>query len=72
MIDAKTSSTYLFPIERIEENQRNAFKRYKECGNKDFILAIKYKNKIYYKNLNDINFKDKSFDIRKERIWNLL
>ena len=72
LIDAKTSSTYLFPIERIEENQRNAFKRYKECGNKDFILAIKYKNKIYYKNLNDINFKDKSFDIRKERIWNLL
>lgn len=60
LIDAKTSSTYLFPIERIEENQRQAFKRYLKCGNTTFILAIKYNNKIYEINMKNIDFKQKS------------
>lgn len=63
LIDCKTCKTHLFPISRIEENQRQAFKRYSKCGNTDFILAIKYNDKIYEINLNDIDFTQKSMDL---------
>ena len=63
LIDCKTCSSRLFPISRIEENQRQAFKRYSKCGNTDFILAIKYNDKIYEINLNDIDFTQKSIDL---------
>lgn len=65
LIDCKTCSSHLFPISRIEENQRQAFKRFRKCGNTNFILAIKYKNKIYEINLNDIDFKQKSIDLER-------
>lgn len=65
LIDCKTCSSHLFPISRIEENQRQAFKRFRKCGNTNFILAIKYKNKVYEINLNDIDFKQKSIDLER-------
>ena len=63
LIDCKTCSSHLFPISRIEENQRQAFKRYSKCGNTDFILAIKYDGKIYEVSLNDVDFSQKSIDL---------
>lgn len=63
LIDCKTCNTHLFPIKRIEENQRQAFKRYSKCGNTKFILAIKYDNKIYEINIKDIDFKQKNIDL---------
>ena len=66
LIDCKTCNTHLFPINRIEENQRQAFKKYIKCGNTDFILAIKYNNIIYEINLKDIDFTQKSIDLEKE------
>lgn len=63
LIDCKTCKTHLFPISRIEENQRQAFKRYSKCGNTRFILAIKYDNKIYEINIKDIDFKQKNIDL---------
>lgn len=65
LIDCKTCSTHLFPISRIEENQRQAFKRFSKCGNTNFILAIKYNYKIYEINLNDIDFTQKSIDLER-------
>ncbi|MCI8486111.1 MAG: hypothetical protein HFJ20_03265 [Clostridia bacterium] len=63
LIDCKTCNTHLFPIKRIEENQKQAFKRYSKCGNTRFILAIKYDNKIYEINIKDIDFKQKNIDL---------
>ena len=63
LTDCKTCKTHLFPINRIEENQRQAFKRYSKCGNTKFILAIKYNNRIYEINMKDIDFKQKNLDL---------
>lgn len=63
LIDCKTCKTHLFPISRIEENQRQAFKRYIKCGNINFVLAIKYNNRIYEINMKDIDFKQKNIDL---------
>lgn len=48
LIDCKTSSTETFYIRRLEDNQINAFERWRSCGNIGAGLAIKYKNEIYY------------------------
>lgn len=66
LIDCKTCKTHLFPITRIEENQRQAFKRYTKCGNTLYILAIKYKNEIYEINMQGIDFEQKNIDLEKE------
>lgn len=63
LIDCKTCNTHLFPIKRIEENQRQAFKKYTKCGNTNFILAIKYNNIIHEINLKDIDFTQKSINL---------
>lgn len=63
LIDCKTCKTHLFPISRIEENQRQAFKRYLKCGNTTFILVIKYNNKIYEINMKNIDFKQKNIEL---------
>lgn len=63
LIDCKTCKTHLFPIARIEENQRQSFKRYTKCGNTKFILAIKYNNEIYEIDMKDIDFEQKSIEL---------
>lgn len=65
LIDCKTCSTDLFPLSRIEENQRQAFKRYKECGNTQYLLVIKYDNDIFEVNMNDIDFTQKSIKLER-------
>lgn len=63
LIDCKTCETHLFPIKRIEENQRQAYKKYVKCGNTKYILAIKYNNKIYEIDMRNIDFTQKSIDL---------
>lgn len=63
LIDCKTCKTHLFPIRRIEENQRQAFKRYTKCGNTRFMLAIEYNNKIYEVDMKNIDFTQKSIEL---------
>ena len=63
LIDCKTSKTHLFPISRIEENQWQAYKKYKKCGNSNFVLAIKYENKIYIIPLDIIKKERKSIEL---------
>lgn len=65
LIDCKTCKTHLFPINRIEENQRQAFKKYSKCGNTKFILAIKYNNRIYEIDMKNIDFSQKSIDLER-------
>ena len=63
LIDCKTCKTHLFPISRIEENQRQAWKRYTKCGNTKFMLVIKYNHKIYEIDMKGIDFKQKSIEL---------
>lgn len=63
LIDCKTCKTHLFPISRIEENQRQAYKKYIKSGNTNYILAIKYNKKIYKINMKEIDFTQKSIEL---------
>lgn len=69
LYDCKTlnNKNGLFPINRIEENQRLAFKRLRETKNygTDFALAILWNNNIYYVYFDDIDFEKKSIDLKK-------
>ena len=57
----------LFPIDRIEQNQRLAFKRIRECGNEetDFVLAILWNNDIYFIHFDIIDFTQKNINLKK-------
>ena len=69
LYDCKTlnNKNGLFPISRIEENQRLAFERLRDCKNHetDFALAILWNNDIYYVFFDDIDFEKKSIDLKK-------
>lgn len=69
LIDCKTCDTHLFPIKRIEQNQWNASKRYFECGNTDYLIAIKFENNIYMIPIDTINKKEKSIDLNLQMKW---
>ena len=69
LIDCKTCSTNLFPLSRVEQNQRLAYKRFKECGNTEYFLAIKYDEKIYLVPLEVIDFDKKYIDLKNEWIF---
>lgn len=65
LIDCKTCEKHLFPITRIEQNQRQAFKKYSKCNNTNYLIVIKYNNKIYEINMKDIDFTQKSIDLER-------
>mgnify|MGYP002765544372 FL=1 len=67
LIDCKLleNSTGRFPLSRIEANQRLAFKRFKSCGNAVFLLAILWNNDLYYKDMENIDFDQKSFSLKE-------
>lgn len=50
LIEAKNldTSTGLFPIKRIEMNQRLAYKRFLACDNTNFVLAINWNRSSIY------------------------
>ena len=39
--DCKTTSNHRFSYDRLEDNQRMAYKKWRSCGNKHFYIAIK-------------------------------
>lgn len=63
LIDCKTSESKSFPLKRIEQNQREAFKKYQYCGNMNYYLAIKHENKIYKIDMAEIDFKQKNINL---------
>lgn len=57
----------IFPISRIEQNQISACRKFCQCGNSIFILAINWKENIYFFHLDKIlNSKIKNIDLKKE------
>lgn len=54
-IDCKTSTSHIFPISRLEDNQIMAFEKWIRTGNGDPKIAVKYNENIYllsYRRLN--------------------
>ena len=57
-------------MQRLEENQRLAYKKFKKCGNNNYYLAILWNNDIYMVNMSFINFDLKSYNLKQEKpIW---
>ncbi len=46
-IDCKTCVAKNFSINRLEDNQILAFKRWHKCGNDNTFIAIKHENEVY-------------------------
>lgn len=67
LIDCKVLSNKSgkFPLERVEMNQIMAYKRWKLCGNNDYVLAILWNGDVYYVHLDDIDFNAKSIDLKE-------
>lgn len=71
LIDCKTCSNYLFPVSRIEQNQWSASKKFIECGNSDYYIAIKYMENIYIIPIQEINKNEKSINLIAQMKWRL-
>lgn len=68
LIDCKVSESHLFPLSRVEQNQRLAFRKYLECDNTQYFLVIKYKNRIYKIDMRTIDFDlQKNIDLEGEK-----
>lgn len=70
LYDCKTlnNKNGLFPISRIEENQRLAYEKVRTCRNPQtiFALAILWNNDLYIVDFDDIDFDKKSIDLKKQ------
>lgn len=72
LVDCKTleSKTGRFTIERAEQNQILAYKRFKKCGNKNYFYYILWNNDVYTIPMEDIINAKKSIDVKKYiAIW---
>ena len=58
------SSTGRFPLSRIEANQTLSYKAFKECGNSNYILAIRWGNNVYFIDFGLVQFYDKSIPLK--------
>ena len=69
LYDCKTlnNKNGLFPLSRVEENQRLAFKRFRKCQNvkSTFALAILWNDDVYFVDFDNIDFTQKSIDLKK-------
>lgn len=56
-----------FNLDRIEQNQRQAYKRLKQTGNDNYFLVVKWNDEQIYKiPFSKIDFKQKSIELIKE------
>lgn len=64
-IEAKNldNSTGRFPLDRIEQNQTLAYKTYRECGNSNYIIAVKWNNNVYFIDFGILQFFNKSIPL---------
>lgn len=45
--DCKTSARRVFPLSRLEYNQKTAFELWMRCGNLEPFVAVKFESRIY-------------------------
>ena len=58
------NSTGRFPLSRIEMNQTLSYKAFKECGNSNYILAIRWGDNVYFIDFGLVQFYDKSIPLK--------
>lgn len=58
------NSTGRFPLSRIEANQTLSYKAFKECGNNNYILAIRWGDNVYFIDFGLVQFYDKSIPLK--------
>lgn len=66
LIDCKTCKTKWFRISRIEENQWQAYKKFKQCGNGNYVLAVKYNEIVFIIPLDTIDRTQESIDLENQ------
>lgn len=64
-IDAKTSNTHRFSIDRLEDNQIMAFEKWMRCGNYMPQIAVKYEDRIIWITYYELK-KNGVVDLRKK------
>ena len=64
-VDAKTSSTHRFSIDRLEENQKLAFEKWLRCGNSMPQIAVKYDRHMIWITYHELK-KRKVVDLRRK------
>lgn len=64
-IEAKNldNSTGRFPLDRIEQNQSLAYKAFRECGNSNYVIAVKWNNNVYFIDFGILQFFSKSIPL---------
>lgn len=60
-----TNKNGIFNLERIEQNQLLAYKKYTQCHNSHFVLAINWNGGVYLLDFGLIYFFDKSIDLKR-------
>ena len=59
------NSTGRFPLSRIEQNQLLSYRRFRKCGNFNYITAIKWKGNVYLVDFALFQFFRKSIDLKE-------
>ena len=69
-LDCKTSSSHIFNVRRIEENQHMAFQKWMRCNNGIPYIAILYNDDLYMIKYTRFGL-DKSINLKneEENIW---
>ena len=64
-VDAKTSNTHKFSINRLESNQKLAFEKWLRCGNSMPQIAVKYEGHMIWITYYELK-KNKVIDLRRK------
>ena len=64
-IDCKTCKDHIFRMERLELNQILAFGMWKQCGNREPLVAIKHNDKVYYVEYSTLINNDGKINLKK-------
>lgn len=59
------NSTGRFPLNRVEFNQLSSYKKFRECHNTNFIIAIRWNSNLYLIDFGILQFYSKSIDLKK-------
>ena len=58
------NSTGRFPLSRVEANQTLSYKAFKECGNSNYILAIRWGDNVFFLDFGLLQFYEKSIPLK--------
>ena len=69
--DCKTCKNGIFRIERLEDNQRLAFQKWRDCGNGEPAVFVKYNDSVYVIRYCELEFYGRIHLKNWRATWNL-